>query len=414
MPTDDDVAGVPLPSSPDGGMFVVQEHHARALHYDLRLERDGVLVSWAVPKGIPDDPAVNHLAVRTEDHPLAYASFSGTIPAGEYGAGTMTIYDRGRYECVKWRDDEVKVVLRGSRISGGFALFRTDGKSWMIHRERQPLPYGLRPMLATGSELPASDDGWAYEMKWDGQRALAYVEGRRATLFSRIGRDITASYPELSALGPALAPRQLLLDGEIVAFDEGRPSFAALQERMHANPAVAGRLVASVPVTYLVFDVLHLDGRPLLDLPYRERRDILVELGLAGPSWHTPPTFPDAAGSAVLGAAQQQGMEGIVAKRLDARYRPGARSPDWRKVKHVRRQEVVVGGWRPGKGVRDGRIGSLLVGVTTPAGLAYAGRVGTGFDEATLRMLARRLEPLASETNPFGGTVPKDHAKDAN
>lgn len=412
IPTDADPRR-PENSSPDSGIFVVQEHHARRLHYDLRLERDGVLASWAIPKGVPDDPAVNHLAIHTEDHPMEYATFSGTIPKGEYGAGTMTIFDHGRYECRKWTDDEVKIELKGRRLTGGFALFRTNADQWMIHREREPMPGNLTPMLATAGDLPGSDEGWAYELKWDGQRVLAYVEGR-VRLFSRTGRDITGTYPELAALGRALGKRQALLDGEVVAFEGGRPSFAALQNRMGATEADAARLVATVPVTYLVFDVLHLDGRPLLKVPYRDRIELLRGLELSGPSWLTPPAFVDAAGESVLAAAQQQGLEGIVAKRLDAAYRPGTRSPDWRKIKLFRHQEVVVGGWRPGQGNREGSIGALLIGVQTPDGLAYAGKVGSGFSEATLRLLADRLAPLARDTSPFATDVPRDHARDAH
>lgn len=398
----------------DGGTFVVQEHHARRLHYDLRLERAGVLASWAVPKGLPDDPAVNHLAVPTEDHPLEYASFSGTIPAGQYGAGEMTIVDRGRYVCREWTDDAVKFELQGSRLTGRYALFRTDGTSWMIHREREPLPGDLRPMMATRADLPSDDDAWAYELKWDGQRALAYADGRVARLVSRTGRDITGSYPELRALGAALAGRQALLDGEIVALEGGVPSFAALQERMHANEAEAPRLVSAVPVTYFAFDVLHLDGRSLVHRPYVERRQLLLELELAGASWHTPPAFTDTPGSAVLKASAQQGLEGVVAKRVTSRYRPDTRSPDWRKIKNERHQEAVVGGWRHGKGVREGTIGSLLLGVHRPdgSGLAYVGRVGTGFDDATLRMLTERLGPLVTDSCPLDD-VPAEHARDA-
>ena len=184
-----------------GGIFVVQEHHARRLHWDFRLERDGVLVSWALPKGVPDDPGANHLAVHTEDHPLEYASFSGEIPRGEYGAGTVTIWDHGTYETVKWDGREVKVLLHGGRLTGGYALFRTGDDSWMIHRERQPLPGRIVPMLARPGELPADDGGWAYEMKWDGLRALAYIGNGRVRLLSRTGQDITGGYPELPAWG---------------------------------------------------------------------------------------------------------------------------------------------------------------------------------------------------------------------
>jgi len=399
-----------------GGAFVIQEHHARRLHWDFRLERDGVLVSWAVPRGIPDDPGRNHLAVHTEDHPLEYARFAGVIPRGEYGAGTVSIWDRGRYELVKWAPGEVKVVLHGRRLSGGYVLFQTDGDNWMIHREKVPLPQWVRPTLATSGRLPRSDDGWAYEMKWDGVRASAYLSGGRLIrLMSRTGRDITVTYPELYGLGPAAGGRQLVLDGEVVAFDDaGRPSFEVLQQRMHVSSAAqAARLASKVPVAYLVFDLLHLDGRPTLELTYAQRRELLDGLGLNGRFWQTPPSFTDMTGADLLQVANEQGLEGVVAKRLDAPYRPGARSSEWRKVKSVHRQEVVVGGISPGKGGRTGLIGSLLVGVRDQRGFAFAGRVGTGFTERTLRMLGERLAPLQRKTNPFATAVPPEQARDA-
>ena len=398
-----------------GGIFVVQEHHARALHWDLRLERDGVLVSWAVPKGIPEDPGKDHFAKHTEDHPLEYAEFSGVIPRGEYGAGTMTIWDRGRYEVLKWKPGEVKVVLHGRRVAGGYTLYRTRDDDWMLHRERVPLPDWVPPMLATSGELPPDDDGWAYELKWDGVRTSAYLSGGRLLrLISRSGKDVTVAYPELRGLGPAAGRRQIVLDGEIVAFDRGRPSFEALQPRMHVTSAPeAAELARRTPVTYLAFDLLYLDWRPTVDLPYRERREMLEGLGLAGPSWQTPPSFTDTAGEDVLAAGVAQGLEGVVAKRLAARYRPGARSADWLKIKPVLSQEAVVGGMRPGKGRRAGQVGSLLVGVQTGHGLAYAGRVGTGFNEQSLRMLGERLAPLRRAASPFGTSVPAEHARDA-
>ncbi len=399
------------PCAAGAGMFVVQEHHARALHWDVRLERDGVLVSWAVPKGVPDDPGRNHLARRTEDHPLAYADFAGVIPRGEYGAGTVTIWDRGTYELVKWEPGEIKVVLRGQRLSGGYVLFRTGGDDWMMHRERAAMPAWVRPMLATSRELPRDEEGWAYEMKWDGVRASAYASRGRLRLASRTGRDITVAYPELRGLAAAAGSRQLVLDGEIVAFDGGRPSFEALQQRMHiTSDEQAALLAAQVPVTYLVFDLLHLDGRPLLELAYSGRRELLDGLGLTGRSWQVPPAFTDATGADVLTAAAAHGLEGVVAKRLDAPYRPGARSPDWRKVKHVRRQEVVVGGISPGEGARAGQIGSLLAGVQAAGGLAYCGRVGTGFSQQSQRLLAARLAPLRQAGCPFATPVPPEHA----
>jgi bifunctional non-homologous end joining protein LigD len=398
------------------GVFVVQEHHARRLHWDFRLERDGVLVSWAVPKGVPDDPAVNHFAVHTEDHPLEYASFAGEIPAGEYGAGTVMIWDRGTFETVKWTGSEIKVVLHGRRLTGGYTLFRTRGTDWMMHRERQPLPAILPPMLARSEpRLPPDDGTWALEMKWDGVRALAYCEGSRVRLISRTGEDITAAYPELGGLAAAVGRRDALLDGEVVAMGEsGWPDFEVLQNRMHVRDAsLARRLVATYPVTYLAFDLLHLDGRPLLELPYERRRALLEELGLYGLSWQTPPSFTGQAGADVQEVSRQHGLEGVVAKRLDSRYEPGKRPGTWRKVKNTRRQEVVIGGWRPGKGNRSGQIGSLLVGVHENGGLAYAGHVGTGFTDQVLRQLTARLAPLQRATSPFAAPLPADHARGA-
>jgi bifunctional non-homologous end joining protein LigD len=399
----------------DGGTFVIQEHHARRLHWDFRLERDGVLVSWALPKGVPDDPAVNHLAVHTEDHPLEYGGFEGEIPHGEYGAGRVTIWDHGRYETLKWADREVKVRLHGRQVTGGFALFQTRGNQWMIHRERQPLPAGVRPMLAVTGPVPRDQENWALEMKWDGVRALAYIERGQVRLMSRTERDITVAYPELAGLGPATPHKQLLLDGEIVVFgDEGWPEFEALQPRMHVTSASqAAMLAGRTPVTYLIFDLLQLDGRPLFDLPYADRRALLDELALTGPYWQNPPSFPGEDFQAVQGVSREHHMEGVVAKRLDSVYAPGIRTDHWRKIKNVRRQEAVVAGYKPGQGNRTGQVGSLLIGVHDESGLIYAGHVGTGFTVETLRLLGDKLRPLRRADSPFDGPVPPEYARPA-
>jgi len=400
-------------------IFVVQEHHARRLHWDFRLERDGVLVSWALPKGVPDDPGVNHLAVHTEDHPLDYATFRGQIPRGEYGAGAVTIWDHGTYELVKWDDREVKVILHGERLSGGYALFCTDrsgNKDWIIHRERLALPAALPPMLAAIGSFPHHEAGaWAVEMKWDGVRALAFIEAGRLTLRSRTGKDITATYPELGGLGNAIGHRQALIDGEIVAFnDASQPDFEALQSRIHVTSAAqAGQAAEITPVTYLAFDLLQLDGRPLAGLAYQDRRDLLTPLIPNGPRFQCPPMFPGADFDDVLVASAASGLEGVVAKRLDSRYEPGARSAAWLKVKNVQRQEAVVAGWKPGKGNRTGLVGSLLVGVYSDQGLQYCGHVGTGFTVETLHMLTGRLAPLHRAESPFDGPVPAEDARSA-
>jgi bifunctional non-homologous end joining protein LigD len=394
--------------------FVVQEHHARSLHWDLRLERDGALASWAVPKGIPPDPRKNHLAVRTEDHPIEYLDFHGEIPAGEYGAGTMAIWDRGTYETHKWRDKEVMVTFHGDRVQGRYVLFRTGGNNWMIHRMdppadagREPMPERLEPMLARTGELPPDDGRWAYEIKWDGVRAIGYADGGRLRLASRNGRDITPRYPELRELGRALAGREAVLDGEVVAFDaEGRPSFQRLQSRMHLTSEHAvRRLSQSEPVAYILFDLLWLDGHSLMALPYVERRERLLELGLNGPTWQTPASHVGD-GAALLAAARARGLEGVVAKRLDCPYMPGRRSTGWLKVKNVRETDVVVAGWLEGEGRRNGRLGALVVGFYEDGELRYAGRVGSGFDEAELNRVGAILAPLAREDTPFSGRQP--------
>ena len=403
--------------------FVVHEHHASRLHWDLRLERDGVLVSWAVPKGIPDDPKHNRLAVHTEDHPLEYIDFHGEIPAGNYGAGTMTIWDSGTYELEKWRRDEVIVEFRGERLRGRYALFQTgsgkEAKNWMIHRMdaaadpgREELPRGVVPMAAKPAKPPRSDEGWAYEIKWDGVRAIAYSEPGGWRLESRSLREITAQYPELRALNDALGSHRVVLDGEIVAFGEdGRPSFERLQPRMHLTAAAAvRRRAAESPVSYVIFDLLHLDGRTLMREPYTRRRELLEELGLNGPSWQTP-AFHTGDGAALLAATREQRLEGLVAKRLESSYEPGRRSGAWIKLKNTGRQEFVIAGWLPGEGRRRDRIGALLLGYfEQPAEgeprLRYAGRVGTGFGQAELDRLAELLAPLERGESPFGGRQP--------
>jgi bifunctional non-homologous end joining protein LigD len=402
-----------------GSRFVIQEHHARSLHWDLRLERDGVLVSWAVPKGIPDDPQRNRLAVHVEDHPLGYIDFAGEIPAGSYGAGEVQIWDAGTYDCHKFRDDEVIVTFHGERVRGKYALFQTNGKNWMIHRMdppledgREPMPERLVPMLARPGRLPPDDQDCAFEIKWDGVRAITYWRPGELRIESRNLNDVSARYPELRALGPELGSREAVLDGEIVSFDEeGRPSFERLQRRMHvASPSAIRRLAQEEPVSYVIFDLLYLDGRSTLELPYRERRALLEGFELRGPAWQTP-AYHAGEGRELLAAAAEQRLEGVVAKRLDSPYRPGRRTDEWLKVKNVNRQELAIGGWLPGKGARAGRLGALLVGYYEPGEdgrrvLRYAGRVGTGFDEDDLERLGKKLAEIPRSSSPFSGTQP--------
>jgi bifunctional non-homologous end joining protein LigD len=419
---------------PDERRYVVQEHHATRLHWDLRLEHGGVAVSWAIPNGIPEDPKDNRLAVHTEDHPLEYLEFEGDIPKGSYGAGSMRIWDRGTYEEHKFDDDKVEITFHGERLQGRYGLFplkkrkgEPPGKDWMIHRmdppadpTRQPMPAHLRPMLARAGSLPpdppsrstdgdeASGRAWAYEIKWDGVRALVYSEPGRIRFESRNGNDVTGGYPELRPLNRALSSHSAILDGEIVAFDEhGRPSFGRLQQRMHVRgDSAVRRLAKEVPVAFLAFDLLWLDGHALFHLPYAERRELLAGLELEGPAWRTPDHVVGD-GAAVLAASLDAGLEGVVAKRLDSPYEPGRRSACWLKVKNVRRADVVVGGWVPGTGKRADRIGALLVGVEEDGRLRFAGRVGTGFTEAELDRLAKVLERRDGSPFADGGAGPK-------
>jgi len=404
-------------AAPDSPRFVVQEHHATRLHWDLRLEHDGVLASWAIPNGIPPDPAENRLAVRTEDHPLEYLGFEGTIPKGQYGAGTMSIWDRGSYELLKWEERKVEVNFHGERLTGRYGLFpigrgEDEQNDWMIHRMdppadpgRRPMPERIVPMLARAGkpgELPRDQDSWSFEVKWDGVRAIAYVQPGRLRLESRNLREITDGYPEVRGLIGELGMREAVFDGELVAFDDdGRPNFGRLQQRMHvSSPAAVRRLAASIPVVYAIFDLLYLDGHSLMELPYRERRARLEALDIGGPGWRVPAAHPGA-GTRLLEATRAQGLEGIVAKRLDSTYEPGRRTGAWIKIKHTTRQELVIAGWIPGEGRRTDRIGALLMGYYEDGAFIYAGRVGTGFTEANLDTLAARLRPLVRDTNPF-------------
>ncbi len=425
----------------DGNSFVIQKHEARRLHYDFRLERDGVLVSWAIPKGPPTDQKQNHLAVHTEDHPLDYGSFEGEIPAGEYGAGQVEIWDRGSYEVEKWREDEVIATLHGAPEGGlggskRFALIRTgaagNADNWLIHlmkpkTEEKPgsgqpartMPEPVKPMLATAGTLEgfsgADDDEWAFEMKWDGVRVMATVGGGQARLFSRRGLDITTTYPEVVVdLVAHVTVDSAVLDGEVVALTKaGKPSFSLLQQRMGlSKPRDVERAMRSITVQYLVFDVLNVDGEDLTDLPYSKRVERLAEtVGQAG-TIRTPDAFVGDA-EAAMETSRELGLEGILGKRRSSSYRAGDRSRDWVKLKHTATQEVVVAGWRPGKGNRSGRVGSLLVGIPEDGKLRYAGRVGTGFSEADLGAITKRLSTMARTTSPLVD-VPRTDAADAH
>ena len=380
-------------------VFVVQRHAARRLHYDFRLERDGTLASWAVPKGIPLERGERRLAVHVEDHPLDYASFEGEIPAGQYGAGTVEIWDSGTYELVEEkRDGGLTVRLHGRRLDGTWTLVPAgldgDPKNWLLLRkdgaEAGRAPYA--PMLATASEKLPAGEGWSFEPKWDGYRAVVTIAGGEARLVSRNGNDLTERFAPLArAVVLAVRSPDAVLDAEVCALDRrGRSSFSLLQR-------------GEGDLALVVFDLLELDGESLVDEPLARRRELLAAAVApdAGPVIVSP-VFDD--GEALLRAAGDQGLEGVVAKRLGARYQPGRRSPDWRKVKLKDRQELVVVGYTPGSGRRAGTFGALILGVRDGGALRFAGNVGSGFDDAELERLIRLLRPLERATPPFAVT----------
>jgi bifunctional non-homologous end joining protein LigD len=379
---------------PGGPIFVVQRHDARRLHYDFRLERDGALASWAVPKGIPLARGERHLAVHVEDHPLDYATFEGTIPAGEYGAGTVEIWDRGTYELVEEKKDGgLTVRLRGKRLDGVWTLVpaRLDGdpKNWLLLRKdgEGTGTAQYRPMLATPVDAVPKGDDWLFEVKWDGFRALAVVHGGAAKLVSRNTNDLTGRFPAVArAIEQAVRSPNVTLDGEVCALDEhGRPSFGALQ-------------TGSGTLVYYAFDVLDADGDVLLARPLVERRDVLARVVEPSTAVRISAVFQD--GEALLRAVEKQGLEGVVAKRVSSRYQPGKRTRDWLKVKTTGRQEFIVAGYTRGEGRRAG-FGSLVLAVNEAGRLRWVGNVGTGFTDDEIARVLARLRPLERRDPAF-------------
>jgi bifunctional non-homologous end joining protein LigD len=262
-------------------------------------------------------------------------------------------------------------------------------------------------MLARPGQLPRDEANWGFEVKWDGIRTVAFLDHGHITLQGRNFTDFTPRYPEVRELARELGARRLIFDGEVVAFDAaGRPSFERLQSRMHlASDSAVRRRIKDTPVTYVIFDLLYMDGHSTLPLSYEQRRELLEALELEGPAWRAP-AYHRGEGSALLAATRELGIEGVVAKRLDSSYEPGRRSSGWLKVKNVCEQDVVIGGWTPGEGGRSGRLGALVAGVVEEGKLSYAGKVGTGFTEKTLALVQRELEPLRRDTSPFEGRQP--------
>lgn len=475
-----DFAQTPEPGSQGAGpasgplVFVVHRHSARRLHFDLRLELGGVLLSWAVPRGPSAALGERRLAVRTEDHPLEYAGFEGLIPKGQYGAGPSLLWDTGTYspdephyffhDRMAAEDavhagleaGKLSFTLRGARLKGSWALIRTksdwllikhrdaaadpaveltdnttsavSGRSedeleepWQLRDPGVPVHFSpasltrakpgeaapLKPMLASTAK-PVAAAGWSYEPKLDGVRIIATVDQGEVRLASRAGNDVTRGYPAVTTALAAQPAHSLILDGEIVAFDDrGRPSFEQLQQRMHlANESDVATAEREIPVVYYVFDVLHVDGWDVRSAPLWQRRALLERVLLPMSNLQQVATIALPAQEAFV-TALELGFEGIIAKRDDSRYLAGKRSDSWRKRKGTNTGIFAVGGWANGEGARARTFGALLLGEPRPDGLLdYRGRVGTGFDDATLRDLRASLDELKSDENPFAGEVP--------
>jgi bifunctional non-homologous end joining protein LigD len=395
--------------------FVVHEHHASHLHYDVRLEAGGVLASWAVPKGPSLDPRERRLAMHVEDHPYDYRTFAGTIPAGQYGAGTVSIWDEGTYTLAEGSDPraeiaagKIKFILAGRRLHGMFTLVKIKpkegerGEPWLLIKDHDraidPVPRDVKPMLATMVEQPFDDPAWVFEVKWDGYRAIASIDAAaRVTLTSRNGIDLLARFPDLAALGGAFHALPVVVDGEICVLDErGRSSFQALQRAMKAPRGERPAL------TYVAFDLLYAGGQDLRALPLVERKATL-EAAIVPDHGVLFSQHIATSGIAFFDLARREGLEGVIGKRRDAPYR-ATRSRDWVKIKAIHEQEFVVGGWTEPKGSRAS-FGALLLGVYEGATLVYVGNVGTGFDEQALREIGAALHARERNTSPFA-TLP--------
>jgi bifunctional non-homologous end joining protein LigD len=483
-----DFAKTPEPAGatapPTGtGRFVIQRHRATRLHYDFRLEIEGVLVSWAVPKGLTLDPAPRRMAVHVEDHPIEYFDFEGVIPARQYGAGDVIVWDWGTWEPEAETPDprkavgdgELKFVLHGTKVRGRFTIVRTsrrpgsapatafedDSEQWLLIKKRdadavagwdaedhpqsvktgrtndevkanrdaiwvseqpaavaeidlsgavaKPMPDRIEPMAATLATKAFSDPDWLFEIKWDGYRVEAVVRDGKVKLWTRNLKDAETYFPKLLSPPTWIDAKEAIVDGEVVALDEaGRPDFSLLQERISERRiGSTGGSPTAGPLVYQVFDLLHLDGRSLLNVPLEDRKRLLRSVLRETPRVRFAAHI-EGEGEAFMEAARQRGLEGVVAKLRRSRYEPGRRTPAWIKIKIRPEQELVVGGWTPGEGnARD--LGAVAVGVYEDGKLRFAGKVGSGFNAATRKRLLAAMEPLVIDAPPFDPPPPRDY-----
>lgn len=394
-----------------GNNFVVHRHHASHLHYDLRLEQDGVLKSWAVPRGLPPYPGVKRLAVQTEDHPMKYLTFDGTIPKGQYGGGEMWIYALGKYQVTKEKKDGFYFRLNSKELNAEYRIHKMKQKEWLLERVDEPqvnfLKNEIQPMLSDSAEKPPRSNDYFYEVKWDGIRALIALEDGNIKIKTRNQLDVTAQFPELTKADKSFRATCGLFDAEIVCLDRlGRPEFKKVIQRMQQNGATSiDRLSKTQPVNCYVFDCLYLDGRSLVNEPLQKRREWLRDAIKNESAYRLSEVEED--GESLFEAAKVHDLEGIMAKRKDGKYLIGKRSDLWLKIKVRQTAECVIIGFTQGKGDRSTTFGALQLAERKGDGLHYRGKVGTGFDDATMKGIVKDLQKLANKKKPSlkGGKI---------
>lgn len=387
-----------------GNGFVVHRHHASRLHYDLRLEKGGVLKSWAVPKGLPPRPGIMRLAVKVEDHPLAYLNFEGAIPKGEYGGGMMWKFAQGRYEITKEKKDGFYFRLQSPQLNGEYRTHQTKDNQWLLERVDTPQTDWLRdpiePMLARPAPAPPDSGDYSYELKWDGLRALIALDEGQIRIHGRNRLDLTRQFPELLIPDEAFRATSALFDGEIVCLDgQGKPDFSAVIHRMQQkSPGGLERARAKHPSVCYVFDCLYLDGRAVINEPLSRRREWLADALRSSTAFRLSQVVEE--GPAFFEAARQMGLEGIMAKQRHSPYLPGRRSDAWLKIKTRQTLECLIIGYTRGKGDRGESFGALHLAQRAEGQLKYLGKVGGGFDGEALAGISRQLDKLTTTKRP--------------